>query len=91
MDLTGFRVIDIGGVNIIPVAAPSHRLAGRTNLVCRGQAISSNLFFRNNLRSEPGHWRRQFKNLAHQRPSSAAQAPSRWTRLVRNARTDRSR
>jgi DNA-binding transcriptional LysR family regulator len=30
MDLTGFRVIDIVGVNIIPVAAPSHPLA-RTN------------------------------------------------------------
>jgi DNA-binding transcriptional LysR family regulator len=27
MDLTGFRVIDIDGVNIIPVAAPSHPLA----------------------------------------------------------------
>jgi DNA-binding transcriptional LysR family regulator len=27
MDLTGFRVVDIDGVNIIPVAAPSHPLA----------------------------------------------------------------
>jgi DNA-binding transcriptional LysR family regulator len=27
MDLTGFRVVDIEGVNIIPVAAPSHPLA----------------------------------------------------------------
>ena len=55
MDMTGFRRIDIKGVQVIPWPRPIIRWPGRGKLPHRRRAISSSLFFRSgNPRRRPG-------------------------------------
>jgi len=92
MDMTGFRRIDIAGVQVIPVAVPSHPLAKASEAAPpQARDFVQLCSFGATRGGEPGLWRRQSQYLAHRRSSSSAQASSRWTRMGRNARADGSR
>ena len=92
MDMTGFRRLDIEGVRIIPVAAPSHPLANSSEATPPQASDFVQLVLSERPSAEnSGLWCRQSQYLAHRRSSSEAQASSRWTWMGRNAGTDGSR
>ena len=92
MDMTGFRRLDIEGVRIIPVAAPSHPLANSSEAAPPQASDFVQLVLSERPSAKNSGLRcRQSQYLAHRRSSSEAQASSRWTWMGRNAGTDGSR
>jgi DNA-binding transcriptional LysR family regulator len=89
MNMTGFQRIDIPGVQVIPVAAPSHPLASANEAA----QLRARDFIHLVLSEHPEGDGRDFAviGLTNWRFSRKAPVPPRWARMGRNAGTDGSR